>query len=272
MNSLFYESEKRGTPDFPIEFYHVEPTHPRYMMRTQWHNDIEIDRVLKGKLKIRLNDEQFELLPGDSVVIPGGVVHSAEGEGCVYECIVFPPTVLYATPRMRTTAKSKLKKPVFLKRDESIDELFENFLHDDEGDEFRIVGSLYGVMQKALCAQKSAPELASEYGVERIKPAISYIEENYMCDIPLSKLAEVCSMSPNYFCRFFRDATGHTPGRYITASRLEAACANLLRGMSVTESALACGFNDVSYFIRVFKKEMALSPKKYAEKNRHGQE
>ncbi len=264
MNTLFYEAEKRGTPDFPIEFYSVGSSHPRYRMRTQWHNDIEIDRVVRGKLTFRLNDEQFVMEAGDSVVIPGGVVHSAEGEDCEYECIVFLPTVLYATQKLRSTVRSNLKKPVFLKDDEDVNELFCNMKKDSC--DFGIVGSLYAVIQKALSGQRSSAVNGTEYGVERIKPAISFIEENYMRDISLLELSKTCSMSPNYFCRFFKEVTGQTAGKYINASRIEAACKKLIEGMSVTDCAFACGFNDVSYFIRVFKRETSLSPKKYAEK------
>lgn len=261
LNTLFYEEEKRGTPDFPIEFYNVGSSHPRYRMRTQWHNDIEIDRVTSGKLTIRLNDKQFVMEAGDCVVIPGGVVHSAEGDDCAYECIVFSPSVLYATQKLRSSIRANLKKPVFLTDDENVNELFADIKKDNC--DFGVVGSLYSVIQKALSGQKTSAVNGTEYGVERIKPAISFIEENYMRDISLSELAQTCSMSPNYFCRFFREVTGQTAGKYITASRIEAACEKLVGGMSVTECAFACGFNDVSYFSRVFRNEMSISPKKY---------
>ena len=264
LNTVFYESEKRGTPDFPIEFYSVGSSHPRYRMRTQWHNDVEIDRVVSGKLTFRLNDEQFVMEEGDCVVIPGGVVHGAEGESCEYECIVFSPSVLYATQKMRSNVRANLKKPVFLKKDEDIAVLFESI--KTEENDFRVVGSLYNIIQKALSGQKSASASGTEYAVERIKPAISFIEENYMRDISLAELAKTCSMSPNYFCRFFKEVTGQTAGKYITAARIEAACEKLIGGMSVTDCAFACGFNDVSYFIRVFKRETSLSPKKYIKR------
>ncbi len=266
LNNLLYESESRGTPDFPIAFYHVDSSHPRYHMITQWHNDIEINRVIKGKLTIRLNDEQFVMRENDSLIIPGGVIHSAEPEDCVYECIVFTPSVLYPMQRMRKEIKANFKKPVFLKEDTDINELFENIKKNSEKVDFKVMSCLYAVMYTVLSEQKNVQSGSSEYKIERIKPAISYIEENYMRDIFLSELAKECSMSPNYFCRFFKEVTGQTLIKYITATRIAAACEMLLRGASVTESALGCGFNDVSYFARVFKEQTTVLPKKYAEK------
>ena len=266
LNNLFYEDEKRGTPDFPISFYHVDVSHPRYHMRTQWHNDIEINRVIEGCLNIRLNNEQVTMHEGDSVIIPAGCIHSAEGESCVYECVVFAPTVLYPMQRMRKEVKTNFQKPVLLSDDKDINDLFETIKKDSSKFDFRMMSSLYAVMHTALSEQKNVHAKSTEYKIERVKPAISYIEENYMRDIFLPELAKECSMSPNYFCSFFKEVTGQTLVKYITTARIEAACEMLVRGASVTESALGCGFNDVSYFARVFKNEMAISPKKYAEK------
>ena len=46
----YREERNHGTIDFPIEFYHVTPNHPRYEMSYHWHIEYELIRVLKGKL------------------------------------------------------------------------------------------------------------------------------------------------------------------------------------------------------------------------------
>jgi len=52
--SPYLEHNERGTPDFPLELYVVTESHPRYNMQFHWHSDIEIIRVLKGKLNLTL--------------------------------------------------------------------------------------------------------------------------------------------------------------------------------------------------------------------------
>ena len=90
------------------------------------------------------------------------------------------------------------------------------------------------------------------------------IEENYASKVTLPDLAQACGLSPNYFCRYFKEITGQTPFEYITVYRIEAACEMLLAGeMSVTEVCFACGFNDLSYFIRIFKKIKGQTPRAY---------
>ena len=45
----FKEDKQHGRFDFPIEFYHVDQSHPRYDMPYHWHTQCEIIRILKGE-------------------------------------------------------------------------------------------------------------------------------------------------------------------------------------------------------------------------------
>lgn len=264
-HNIYHELVQRGVPEFPVEHHRVDSNHPSYHMRLQWHNDVELERVLSGGLSLTLNDRTFELHAGDSVLIPGGIVHGASPVDCVYECVVFPPSILNVTQRTRDLAAAKLWQPVFFFKDPVIDRLFETVRDMPEGGEFQTLSDLYDVLHRAA-TQKDSLQLRSDYKVERIKAAIGYIEAHISGSISLAQLSKACSMSPTYFCSFFKEVTGKTPGDYITTFRMEAASKMLLAGKSVTETAFECGFNDVSYFISVFRKKTGLSPKQYAKK------
>jgi len=56
---IYNELKQHGTEDFPIEMYHIEKNHTRYEMSAHWHNEIEIIRVLKGELNIKLNNNTY---------------------------------------------------------------------------------------------------------------------------------------------------------------------------------------------------------------------
>ena len=102
--------------------------------------------------------------------------------------------------------------------------------------------------------------------IRRIKKVLDYIDSNFTSDITLEKLSDVASMNPKYFCRFFRKITNRTPMDYLNYQRIEHACYDLSHtGQSVTEVAYRCGFNDLSYFIRIFKKYKGVTPGKYRE-------
>ena len=53
------EDRIRGTYDFPFEFHHIEPSHPRYVMSYHWHVEYEIIRILKGSLTVTLDEKSF---------------------------------------------------------------------------------------------------------------------------------------------------------------------------------------------------------------------
>ena len=83
------EDRLRGTYEFPFEFHHIEPNHPRYVMSYHWHVEYEIIRILKGSLSVTLDEKSFTATAGDIIFIHSGILHSGIPEDCVYQCIVF---------------------------------------------------------------------------------------------------------------------------------------------------------------------------------------
>lgn len=265
MNSLIYqEVTQRGTSDFPIEYYSLNKRHPRYTMQMHWHKDIELIRVTHGRLECTIGDIPFTLCEGESMYIPSDITHSAMPYDCEYECAVFSPSILYATQRIRSVVKSQILSPVKFSKSDEIDNVFDSLCMQWDGYEFDVASSLYKIAHLALSEQSRITSPANGKA-ERIKPALYYIRKNFNEKILLETLAEECGMSPNYFCKLFRDVTGETPVEYITTYRLEMASEMLLSGAKVTDVALDCGFNDLSYFIHIFKKNLGISPKQYVK-------
>ena len=89
----------------------------------------------------------------------------------------------------------------------------------------------------------------------QLKQDLEFIEKNYANPITLQELSASVSTSPKYFCRFFSEMTHQTPVDYLNRQRIEEACLQLAAtDDSITEIAYRNGFNDLSYFIRTFKK------------------
>lgn len=110
----------------------------------------------------------------------------------------------------------------------------------------------------------STERKASASHSEQIDAILSYVNLNLTEELTIGKLAAHFYLSSSYLCRIFKDETGTTINRYITAKRISRAKALLAEGYSVTETCGMCGFQDYSNFLKAFTKAVGISPKKYA--------
>lgn len=97
-------------------------------------------------------------------------------------------------------------------------------------------------------------------GIEKVS---LYIEKNFSSKLSLQQLANIGSMSVSKLCHDFKSVFGVTVFQYILDRRLSYAQSLLLTAPLTTtaEAAAACGFDDVSYFCRAYKKKFNCTPK-----------
>ena len=97
-----------------------------------------------------------------------------------------------------------------------------------------------------------------------ISRAIEYINRNITEDITVDDVCSAVHTSKYYFCRQFKKATGLTVANYILKTRIVMAKNMLLsENITVGEVSEKCGFSSISYFCRVFKEDVGISPKQY---------
>ena len=111
-------------------------------------------------------------------------------------------------------------------------------------------------------AQAAAPPLKPHHS--QIDEILSYINQHLAENLSIAMLASHFYLSGPYLCKIFKDATGTTINRYITAKRISQAKALLAGGHSVAETSRLCGFSDYSNFLKSFTRAVGVSPKKYA--------
>ena len=118
--------------------------------------------------------------------------------------------------------------------------------------------------KESIYDSESASRLTS------IKNVLTYISENYANPISLDALSRIAGMNPKYFCRYFKSMTERTPIDYLNYYRIECACEMLsTRDISIKETAISCGFNDESYFIKTFHKYKGTTPKQFMKAEFH---
>lgn len=274
--SELYEDKRHGTIDFPFELYCVNKNYPRYEMPFHWHVEYEMIIVKKGRLKLILDGKSFYVNEGESAFISGGVVHGGIPEECEYYCIVFDLASLF-----KDVALCSKSVAIFLtnadcftgvygaerKQSAIMREILYSMQNRDNGYDLNVIGLLW----KLLGAFVSEPVISEGEQInksqrQKLKDVLSYIRKNIDKNIALEELAQVSGMSPRYFCRVFKSMTGRTPIEYVNYYRIETASQMLITtGESVTDIALNCGFNDMSYFSKMFKKLKGISPSKFRQ-------
>jgi AraC-like DNA-binding protein len=103
---------------------------------------------------------------------------------------------------------------------------------------------------------------------EAVMKAKKYIAESFSEDISISQLANLSSLSPFYFARAFKEATGLPPHAYIDGVRLRQARRLLDRSESIASAALAVGYADQSHLTKRFKRVYGITPGQYLRANR----
>ncbi|PHN03434.1 AraC family transcriptional regulator [Flavilitoribacter nigricans] len=118
---------------------------------------------------------------------------------------------------------------------------------------------------KLLASEGYQPEY-QDFREERLSKVINYLNYRYKEKISLEEVAEVASLHPTAFCRFFKEKTSRTLMEFIIEMRIGYACKLLTNSsMSVSQICYECGFNNLANFNRKFKSLTKYTPSQYQQ-------
>jgi len=244
-----------------------------------WHEKIEFLYFIKGEAVIQCNSVEFEAKAGDLIVINSNELHQGHctSESAEYYCIIID-TALFQN-RFQDICETKYINPMFQNRilfnnkiescDEAgkyIIEFAKEYYSQKIGYEMVLKANIYQLLTLLLRNHVQLVLTPREYEVrmnnlKRFNKVLEYIEENYNEKITLNHLCSIVNLSRFHFCRIFKDMTGKSVGQYTNSLRINKAETLLKEGeMNITEIAMNCGFNDINYFSRVFKKNRNMAP------------
>jgi len=105
---------------------------------------------------------------------------------------------------------------------------------------------------------------------EKLKPVLSFIENNYNKNPSIEDMAWIIKVTPQYLCRLFKKNMNMRPFTYLTQYRLQKAKEMLLNNMEMKIGTIytEVGYNDESYFCALFKKNEGLTPSEFRNLNR----
>ena len=248
--------------------------------RLHWHERMELLRIRKGTVQLRIGEEQMMASPGDLVLIYPCQPHSgvAGGEGVEYDVIMFDLSLL----QNGTMAGTNYLQPIAdgtvtfanLTTDPELvaqaDELVQMYRNREKLNPLRITGGIYGLLGM-LYERFPQNQRIVRHVPDAFKPVVEYVNQNFTQPMTTAQLSRKFGYNESYFCRQFRKVTGLNAIRYIQILRLEYA-QKLLRKSDKTLAAIASesGFSDIYHFTHCFSKHFKISPDAYRKACRKG--
>ena len=130
-------------------------------------------------------------------------------------------------------------------------------------------------VSKSLIEMISQNSMRSVYSgnSQIISAALQYINKNFKEKISLKAIETNLHVNPSYFSTLFKNEMGITFTDYLNTLKIEYACTLLANSnMSIIDISLSAGFDDQSYFTKVFRKAKGVTPKQYRSSHSHDAE
>lgn len=274
---------KTGSSPFSLHFTEV-PFGQSSALYLHCHSEAEFFLLESGTLDFEAESGHYTLQPGDGIFIPPGMLHQAlrtdTGEAsCRYFAIVFSTEPLArcfptGSPYFEalTCRRQDCVFPLFAACPEHAQLLsyIRDILRFREAEpcscELYLQGLLFVCWQELYNLHLSKITASSEDTALRrdLLRSLDYLQAHYADPLSLSQLAQSAGYSESYYCRSFRHYTDSTPFEYLNRIRIVKSCELLSStDKKVTEIASLVGFNNISYFNRMFMKIMGVTPKAY---------
>lgn len=114
-----------------------------------------------------------------------------------------------------------------------------------------------------------SPAARKSHSNEAAQRILSFITDHYSEKITLSDIASFASFAESECCRIFKRYTDETIFNYLRDYRLEQSTRLLLStDQSVSDIAYNCGFQSTSYYIKAFRTQFHMTPRRYREQHR----
>ncbi|GAA3399730.1 AraC family transcriptional regulator [Paenibacillus hodogayensis] len=289
MEPMKKKEDFEGTP-FPFKMS-IQQRIPN-LVNAHWHEHPEFIRVLKGPVTVQIDSDTFIGSEGDLFFINSNRIHSVmtqagpDGRGGEIQGMVFDKSLLLRiadSPNIRHALTQLAASDAVRSRYDGTHPLTAGLLADmeaayreftarDLGFELGIAACIYRMMTALLRLHRphpSAAAAADAYAAysSRLKPAVDYMESRFAEKVYMEAVCQTVNMSLYHFSSMFKKAFGIPPIQYLTRIRIGQAKRMLVDlELPITEIAERCGFCNINYFDKVFKRQSGFTPLEYRKR------
>lgn len=251
-------------------------------LEEHWHEHLQIFYFIDGKGLLRCNKKCFTVFKENIAIINSRELHYLESLNNNLKFYIIRIDLPFLFSDQVDLCQTKYLAPLsenlilfenLIKNDyeviKCINEIIKEYFREEIGYELSIKAHIYNLV--VLLIRNYIDEFITEKkftfkldNFKRFNEVFEYIDNNYDKKICTKNLSDIAHVSTYYFCRVFKQITGKTSTEYINEVRLKKSIDLLKKGtMNITEISISCGFNDVNYFCRLFKKKYGASPTKF---------
>lgn len=272
-------------------YIHIDKADSRYSGVMHKHDFIEIVYVISGSARHAIGEMLYEVKKGDLIIVNYGVPHAftpiddGEEQFSTYD-LLFTTELFEITGIGKYDFSSLANSYLFytLFSDSAIGENSLNLIRSETKDFAGLFSKIYeeytnrksGFMNMLRAYlielitlifreidKKTRRDITREQR-EVVSKAIDYMKHNYNTKINLDNIVSDIFLSKNYFRQLFKSTTGMSVTDFIQSTRIEEACRLLLTtDRTVFDIAGDCGFTDMKFFYKIFKKITGKTPGDY---------
>lgn len=284
-----YSNREYGTLDYPVNARCLD-LRKSYMnwIRWHWHDEMEILIVDQGIAKVSTDDASYLINPGQGLIINQNVmhcIHAHNQKNCTFHSLVFHPDFIFGhknnylqTAYLLPMQNYQLFKAFFL--DEStpwhermlqmLKGIIDLNMTQNFGYEIATKGYLCQFWVELLrqLPHTDTPALSrTSPDEQRVKEAMLFIRTHYAEPLTLQEIADSIHVSKSECCRCFSRTLQMSPFEYLMKYRIYESTKKLMDAEqnfgSIADLASSVGFNNTSYFNKLFKKFLGCTPTYY---------
>lgn len=280
-------------PLFPFILMHKEIRDPNTEPDTHFHDWYEIVFVHEGEGTFFIDREFYPMQTGDLFLLTGNIIHRAiprSDNPYTVSVILFHPGLVHKIPlgepysyleAFEQSEYGRCQTPIVHdKLDRRLKRLLSDMqreLTDPTPGSRHAVLSLFHYLLVDIARHFSSALPRGPIKVSKsqlwMKDILSYIDTHLAERISLLHLSQQALVSPEHFSRVFKQMTGYHLPDYLNAKRILAVRDQLIQtDLPVAEIGHMCGFESISHFHRIFKKQLQCTPAQFRKKYRNAGE